>query len=166
MFKKILCVAVTFLSCVAFADVKFRIDEGDQYIQGALGFGPGGIGMGGDYEIGLANDLTWGGMLRFYPENTSAAKAKVLHVGAFIRPHWIRGSWDFYTNMGAGITTASNPTHNETLVTPTIGIGTSLAITQSIAISIESLTIYGITADAFRGPFNTDYMFKIRFRLN
>ncbi len=166
MFGKILFVTVAFLSCVAFADVKYRIDEGGQYIQGALGFGPGGIGLGGDYELGLANEVTWGGMLRFYPENTTAGKSKVLHVGAFIRPHWMRGPWDFYTNLGAGITTASDPTHSETMVTPTIGIGTSLALTQSIALSVESLTVYGITADFYRGPFNTDYMFKMRFRLN
>ncbi|OQW52863.1 MAG: hypothetical protein A4S09_08440 [Proteobacteria bacterium SG_bin7] len=166
MFKKILFVITTLLSTVVFAEVKFRIDEGGQYIQGALGFGPGGIGLGGDYELGLANDVTWGGMLRFYPENTSASKSKVLHIGAFIRPHWVRGSWDFYTNMGAGITTASDPNRNETMVTPTIGIGTSLALTQSISLSIESLTVYGITTDFYRGPFNTDYMFKMRFRLN
>ncbi len=157
---------ISFSSVATAETVRFRVEDGGQYIQGALGFGLGGIGMGADYEIGLPEDLSWGGMLRFYPENTTASAPKTLHIGAFIRPHWPRGSWDFYTNFGAGITTVSNTARSETLVTPTIGIGTSLALTQSIALSIESLTLYGITSDYFRGPVNTDYMFKLRFRLN
>ncbi len=166
MFKFILVFSVLSVSAFAQEGVRFRVEDRSQYIQGALGFGPGGIALGGDYEIGLSQDVTWGGMLRFYPENTSASAPKVLHVGAFVRPHWPRGSWDFYTNLGAGITTASNPTKSETLVTPTIGFGTALALTQGLALSVESMTIYGITSDSFRGPFNTDYMFKLRFRLN
>lgn len=166
MFKKFLILALLTFSTVAFAESKFRVDEGAQYIHGALGFGPGGIGAGGDYEIDLANDISWGGMLRFYPENTTAVKPKVLHIGAFVRPHWARGSWDFYVNLGAGVTTASLPGKSDTMVTPTIGIGTSLALTPTLAVSIESLTIYGITSDNFRGPFNQDYMFKMRFGLN
>jgi hypothetical protein len=166
MSKKLLFIAITIFSISVSAQVRYRLDDGGQYIQGALGFGPGGVGLGGDYEIGLPEDLSWGGMLRFYPENTSAAKSKVMHIGAFLRPHWVKGSFAFYTNMGAGITTASNTAHSATLITPTIGIGTSWALTQNIALSIESLIIYGITDDNFRGPFNQDYMFKMRFRLN
>lgn len=155
-------------SAVAFDLIKYRVEDRAKYIQGALGFGRGGIALGADYEMGIDQDLTWGGQFRYYTENTATGVSapKIIHIGAFIRPHWVRGAWDFYTSPGAGLSFVSNPTKSETLITPTIAFGTSYAFTQALTIGVETTTIYGITSDSFRGEISQDYMFKMRFRID
>ncbi len=141
----------THLSIAQAEFAKYRIDDGSQYVHGLLGFGAGGISLGADYEMGMDQNVGWGGSLRYYPENTATTATRIFYLGAFIRPHWPRNSWDFYISPGAGLSMAKRKDDSETLITPSLAIGTSYAFSQSLTVGVESMTIHGITSDKFRG---------------
>lgn len=149
-----------------------KVDEGGQYAHGALGFGKGGIAIGGDYEYGLDASLGAGGLFRYYSgmNTTGGSAPRIFLIGGFIRPHWNRNKWDFYFSPGLGFSmvklSTSTISDDETLLTPLISTGTSWSFTENMSIGVESTTIYGITTDAWRGPISQDFMAKFKLSLN
>ncbi len=140
-------------------------------VSGLVGFGQGGIGLGADYEMTVEPNVGWGGMFRYYSglNDLTNAAPKIFFFGAFVRPHWNRGNWDFYFSPGIGFSMAKLETpaisDSETLITPILSLGTAWAFSDSMSLGVETTTIYGITDDDWRGPISVDYMVKLRVKL-
>jgi opacity protein-like surface antigen len=154
------------IPALAYPEVSYRNSSGASYLHGTAGFGVGGIAIGADYERIFETDVGIGGMGRFYTGEDKRGGARIFFIGAFVRPHWPKGAWDFFVTPGVGLASVKLAGNSETMISPTLGMGVGYAMSQSITLGVESQMLYGITSDDFPGPYEIDIMFKMRFRMD
>lgn len=89
-------------------------------------------------------------------------------MGAFMRPHFHRSSWDFYVSPGVGIMLIdrASPAEDDTGLGPTLSYGLLYQMTDGFAVGLDHLFAYPWFADdAIRrnGPVISNLQLSLRF---
>ena len=165
--------------------------EGRSAISGALGFyGPGDgsvynstngltqmglsglFGLGADYDYFIGEDISVGGLFRYYSTSDSFsgsdATDTLMTLGGTVRAHLIETTnWSGNVSSGLGIV---NPTakRGNTTIDPGMNFGFYLGMTllyklnPDMHLGIENLRAFGL-GDKINGWLLSDYMVKLRF---
>lgn len=107
-----------------------------------------------------------GGYARIYSKDTAKGAHGITLAGAFIRPHFHRGSWDFHLTGGfaiQSITAGTTGGKDETALGPALGYAMFYHLKDELSLGLERLDHFGWIADNYKGPTMSDLAFKVRF---
>lgn len=113
----------------------------DHNVYASLGFSPGGVAFGLEYEYPFHRTYGIGGFLHMQQKDDDKLAQGVTSFGAFIRPHFVRRAWDLYLAPGFGVAMIDGfpaPLQgDETGIGPTLDLGLMYQITDNIAVGAE-----------------------------
>ncbi len=162
LIKFLISFAITFSASLSFAEFA----EGKNALLANFGFTEGGMALGLDYEHAYDRTYSLGGYFRMYPDSTSPSAPGITAVGAFIRPHFNRQSWDFYLSPGFGFI-SYDPAGNassETLIGPSFATGLLYEFSPIMSFGCELMNLYSwFGEDDYRGNVSEEFMAKFRF---
>lgn len=138
----------------------------NSHVYGSVSFTKGGFALGGDYEMGYHRTFGVGGYARIYSKDDTLSQHGMIAAGAFVRPHFHRGSWDVHFTGAMtiqSISAAKNTFSDETAIGPAIGWGMFYHLKDELSLGLEHLSHYGWFASKFKGLTMTDLAFKMRY---
>jgi hypothetical protein len=154
-----LFVSLLFLSVAkgAFMDESVRYKNNrTSYAWAGLGFASnGGLGLGGNYERLIEDDLSWSGFGRFYSEGSAYA------LGADLRLHFPHFSWNFYFAPGLAFGGGSIGTLSYSGLATTTALGGMIAISRTMTLGVENRTLTFISGNT--KPTITDWLVMMRY---
>ena len=96
------------------------VAHGKSQVNGYLGYGPGGLGFGVDYEMKWDKRACWGAYLHNYSASDEAIGGMAL--GGFFRPGFRKAATNIMT-LGVGIFNRETPLESESTFGPMMGFG-------------------------------------------
>lgn len=149
--------------------------HGAQYVEGNNNDGPklsGLFGLGGDFEYFLAEDMSVGGIFRYYSTSDSFSGAEFtdtfMTLGGIVRAHLFETtSWTGGLTTGLGMLTGSSKSGSTTVNSGTafgfyFGLHALYKINPNLAVGVENLRMIALGDKANGWPLS-DYFAKARF---
>jgi len=164
LYKSLLLAAIVLLGSI-YAHADF--DVGKKAFLVNLGFTRGGMALGADYEYGADRSFGLGGYFRTYPKDKLLNGNGLTAVGAFIRPHFNRQSWDFYVSPGFGIISYQPAREaSASLFGPSMAIGLLYELKPNMSLGIENMFLASwFGENAHRGALSEEILLKFRLIL-
>ena len=134
-------------------------------IYGGLGFWNGGMVLGADYEYLGKSEFGVGGYLRMYEKDEDNGVPGITSIGAFIRPHFNKKSWDFYVSPGFAIIKIDSDSANRddaTTLGPSLALGLMYEMSNSVSMGMESMSHWVWFDDDWRSQIVEDFTLRLR----
>ncbi len=129
-----------------------------------LGFSPGGLAFGGDFEMARDRIYGIGAFARIYSKDEDSGYPGIFAFGAFIRPHFQRGPWDLYVSPGFALMFIDGASEDETTIGPVMNIGLLYLLTNNVSLGLEHSTMVPWFGDAYKGVAMSDLHLKVRYQ--